>query len=69
MTPIMLRQLWSLIENTQADLILQQDDSSLVNWLLAKLREVRSLEGEESQAISHYLQTKTSLIRDLAAQR
>ena len=34
MTPTMLRQLWSAIENSQAHLLLKLDDASLVQWLV-----------------------------------
>ena len=39
MTPIMLRQLWTLIETTQANILLTLDDSSLIQWLLRQLRQ------------------------------
>ncbi|WP_204103000.1 MULTISPECIES: hypothetical protein [Spirulina sp. CCY15215] len=69
MTPNLLRQLWSLVENTQAPVILGRDDASLVEWLLDQLARQRSLEGYETEVISDYIRSKTSLIRDLAAQR
>lgn len=69
MTPNLLRQLWSLVENTQAPIILGRDDASLVEWLLEQLGRQRSLEGYETEAIGNYIRSKTTLIRDLAAQR
>ncbi|MEA5469193.1 hypothetical protein [Spirulina sp. 06S082] len=69
MTPNLLRQLWFLVENTQAPVILGRDDASLVEWLLDQLARQRSLEGYETEVISDYIRSKTSLIRDLAAQR
>ena len=69
MTPTLLRQLWSLIENTQANILLKLDDSSLVQWLLGQLHQQRSLNACEAAVISDYIRSKTSLIRDLAQQR
>jgi hypothetical protein len=68
MTPIMLRQIWSLVENTQGNLLLGKDDASLVEWLLDQLSERRSLEVGETEQLSAYIRSKTSLIRDLAEQ-
>jgi hypothetical protein len=65
----MLRQLWYLVENTQPPLLLSKDDPSLVEWLLRQMSERRSLEAGETELLSAYIRSKTSLIRDLAAQR
>lgn len=67
MTPVMLRQIWSLIEGAQATTILSQDDPSLVEWLLSQLREQRSLASDEVEIISRYIQARTPLIREIAA--
>ena len=69
MSPTMLRQLWSLIEKTQAHLLLKLDDASLAQWLLRQLSTQRSLNREETDIISAYIQSRSSLIRDLAHQR
>ncbi|MDY7015083.1 MAG: hypothetical protein SVX43_16100 [Cyanobacteriota bacterium] len=69
MTPVMLRQLWALVENTQAPLLLNKDDPSLVEWLLRQMSDRCSLEARETELLSAYIRSKTSLIRDLAAQR
>lgn len=69
MTPTMLRQLWSLIEKTQANLLLKLDDASLVQWLLKQFNQERSLNHEEAHILSDYLSNRISLIRDLAQQR
>ncbi len=69
MTPTMLRQLWSLIETTQAHLLLKLDDASLVQWLLKQFKQERSLNHEEINVLSDYLNNRLSLIRDLAQQR
>jgi hypothetical protein len=69
MTPTMLRQLWSLIETTQANLLLQLDDASLVQWLIKQFKQERSLKREEIDILSDYLNNRISLIRELAQQR
>jgi hypothetical protein len=69
MTPTMLRQLWSLIETTQANLLLQLDDASLVQWLIKQFKQERSLDGEQLDIVSNYLNNRISLIRELAQQR
>jgi hypothetical protein len=65
----MLRQLWSLVETTQATLLLNLDDTSLVQWLLRQFRTQRPLDNEESSILSNYIHTKLTLIRDLAEER
>lgn len=69
MTPTMLRQLWSLIEATQASLLLKLDDASLVQSLLKQFKQERSLNHEEVHILSDYLNNRLSLIRELAHQR
>jgi uncharacterized membrane protein YvbJ len=65
----MLRQLWLLIETTQANLLLRLDDASLVQWLLKQFNQERSLNHDEIHVLSDYLNNRVSLIRDLAQQR
>jgi hypothetical protein len=69
MTPIMIRQLWSLVETTQAPLILKLDDASLVQWLLRQFRTQQVIGSEESTILSSYIHAKLPLIRDLAEGR
>ncbi|NEP14089.1 MAG: hypothetical protein F6K14_28570 [Symploca sp. SIO2C1] len=69
MTPTMLRQLWSLIEKTQANFLLKLDDTSLVDWLLKQLEHQQALNHEEIHILSDYLSNRLSLIRDIAQQR
>lgn len=69
MTPIMLRQLWSLIETTQATLLVNLDDATLVQWLLKQLKMNSALNGKEADLLNEYIQSRLCLIRDLAQQR
>lgn len=69
MTPVLLRQLWSVIEHTHSSKLLSLDDASLVQWILRKLQQNLALDRNDLNAIDRYLQAKTSLVRDLAQQR
>lgn len=69
MTPTMLRQLWSLVENTQATTLISLDDASLVQWLIVQLKTNISLTGKETDRAMDYIQSRISLIRDLAEER
>jgi hypothetical protein len=69
MTPTLLRQVWSQIESTQANLLLQLDDSSLAEFLLGRIQNERGLDRTEADLLHHYIHTKIPLIRDLAQSR
>jgi hypothetical protein len=64
-----LRQLWSLIEETQSNTILKLNDAELVAQLVQKLEARESLSVEDNSLASAYIRSKTSLIRDLAEAR
>lgn len=69
MSPLMLRQIWSLVETTQTQVLLNLDDDSLVQWLLRQLVNQRSLDSHEAYLFSTYIQSRLPLIRDLAQSR
>lgn len=69
MTPTMLRQLWSLVENTQATTLVSLDDKNLVKWLIEQLKTNSSLSQNETNRAMDYIQSRISLIRDLAEER
>lgn len=69
MKPILLNKLWHLIDETPTHILLSLDVRDLVEQMLAKLEKTNSLSSEDNYLIRHYLQTKTSLIRDLAYAR
>lgn len=69
MTPNLLRQLWSLVESTQTNVLLKLDDSSLVELLLKQLHHQHYLDGQQADILSDYIRRKMPLIRDLAQQR
>ncbi len=70
MKPLLLRQFWQLIEDTQTSQILGMDDTSLAKWLTHELIEHNiAIDRNEASAIDSYIRQKTPLIRDLAYQR
>lgn len=69
MTPLMLRQLWAVVESAQTQILLNLDDSSLVQWLLRQLKAQRSLNPDETHMLNTYIRSKLPLIRDLAEER
>ena len=69
MSPSMLRQLWSIVETSQSQMLLNLDDNSLVQCLLKQLKTQRSLDHDEASAYSHYIHSRLPLIRDLAGSR
>ncbi len=64
-----LRQLWAVIEDTQAAVLLRLSDTDLVRQLLNQLECRKSISGEEMGTLRQYLHSRTSLIRDLAQSR
>ena len=69
MTPAILRQLWSVVEATQAHTLLKLDDASLVQWLIKQTTTKTILDGSQTDVLSDYIQSRLSLIRDLAQER
>ncbi|MEH2107285.1 hypothetical protein [Nostoc sp.] len=69
MTPTIMRQLWSVVETAQAKLLLQLDDASLVQWLVKQTETQVLLDSNETDFLSHYIQSRLVLIRDIAHER
>ncbi|QLE56070.1 hypothetical protein [Nostoc sp. TCL26-01] len=69
MTPKILRQLWSVVENSQTKTLLQMDDASLVQWLVHQIKTQAFLEPNETDFLIAYVQSRITLIRDMAYER
>lgn len=69
MNSSILRHLWSVVEETQSNVLLRLNDTELVKQLLSQLASKKILSSEEIDTVSLYLYSKTSLIRDLAQAR
>jgi uncharacterized protein YqiB (DUF1249 family) len=64
-----LRQLWNVVEQTQANLLLNLNDGELVKQILQQLNYGEVLSMEETDKLSMYIHSRTSLIRDLVQER
>jgi hypothetical protein len=64
-----LRQLWNVVEQTQANLLLNLNDGELVKQILQQISYRETLSREETDKLSMYIHSRTSLIRDLAQER
>ncbi|MBE9248841.1 hypothetical protein IQ226_06570 [Dolichospermum sp. LEGE 00240] len=69
MTPTIMRQLWSIVEATHTVTLLQLDDASLVQWLVKQITNQAFLDPHETDFLCDYIQSRLSLIRDLAYER
>jgi succinate dehydrogenase flavin-adding protein (antitoxin of CptAB toxin-antitoxin module) len=69
MTPKILRQLWSVVENSQTKTLLHMDDASLVQWLVKQTTTQALLDPNETDFLCDYIQSRLTLIRDLAYER
>ncbi|PSN11465.1 hypothetical protein C7271_24595 [filamentous cyanobacterium CCP5] len=69
MSPNLLRQLWSLVEASQSSTLLSLDDNRLVKWLLEQMTGNQAMNPSEADNLSSYIESKLSLIRDLAQSR
>ncbi|AFY47255.1 hypothetical protein Nos7524_1375 [Nostoc sp. PCC 7524] len=69
MTPKILRQLWAIVENSQTKTLLQMDDASLVQWLANQMTMQVLLDAHETDFLVDYIQSRLSLIRDIAYDR
>ena len=69
MNASILRQFWSVIEETQASTLLRLNDTELARQLLIQLEHKPGLSLEDLSSISTYLYSRLPLIRDLAQSR
>ncbi len=69
MTPCMLRQFWTVVEQTQTTMLLNLDESTLSSSLIHQLSENYLLSAQEADACERYIRSKLPLIRDLAQAR
>jgi hypothetical protein len=64
-----LRLVWHAIEETQNHDLLHVTDTVLVKQLVQKVANKVLLDTEEVRAVTHYLASRTALIRDLTDPR
>ena len=64
-----LCQIWQVIEQIQAQIILKLSDSELVQKIMEQLKSTSALNTSEFNAVQGYVRLKVPLIRDLAEAR
>lgn len=69
MSPEAIRKFWSLIEETQTNILLTLDNDALVNWLSRQLRREEFLKMVDTSDLNAYISARLPLIRDLAQER
>ncbi|MGV0027798.1 hypothetical protein [Phormidesmis priestleyi] len=69
LTPTMIRRLWTLIESTQTTILLQFEDSALVQLLLNRFVDQQQIDGQAAIHLNSYIQQRLPLIRDTAEGR
>ena len=69
MNSSILRQLWSVVEETQANILLSFGDTELVQQLVAQIELRGLLNTEEVGTVSAYVSSRILLIRDMARAR
>ncbi len=66
MNTTMMRQLWSIIEETSGKTLTGLNDSDLINQILSKLSSKQNLSSEDCCVINTYLRSRILLIREMA---
>ncbi len=69
MSPLMLRQLWMVVDEAQSSVLLSLDDHTLTKWLIGQFYQRRSLNPNESDLLSEYIRNRIPLIREMAQGR
>lgn len=69
MSPFLLRQLWSVIDTAHSSHILSLDDQGLITWVMEQLCHQSPLDKRELNQVNRYIQSKVTLIRDMAQNR
>ena len=64
--PNTIKQLWSNIEQIQAHCILSLNNAELIDKLLSQFQDHKDLSVEEIKVLTHYIEQRIALIRDLA---
>ncbi len=68
-TAAMMQQLWAIIESTQVSILLQFEDSALVDLLLKQVVTEQAIDNQAMGGLDTYIQAKLPLIRDIAASK
>ncbi|MEA5597510.1 hypothetical protein [Rivularia sp. UHCC 0363] len=66
---VTMRYVWSVIEETETNTLLNLNDADLLKQLLNQLESKNLLSGEQIGAMGAYISSRVPLIRDLAHSR
>ncbi|WP_299414137.1 hypothetical protein [Acaryochloris sp. IP29b_bin.148] len=66
MSPALLNQVWKLVDTIPHHQLLGLSDSALVDWLSQRLAERQELTHDELETVKAYIQSRLTLIRDMA---
>lgn len=66
MSPVLLNQVWKLVDTTPNHQILGLSDRALVDCLSQRLTERQELTHIEMEAVTVYIRSRVTLIRDMA---
>jgi hypothetical protein len=64
-----VRELWSVVEQTETNLLLNLNDNDLVTQIINRLQQFKSLNPNQYRFAKSYVSARTVLIRDLAQSR
>lgn len=65
MSPVLLRQLWKVIDESPTTILLELDSHALSNQLLDEVQDSNPLTREDRETLRHYIQSHSPLIHDI----
>ncbi len=65
MSPILLRRLWKVIDESPTTTLLELDSCALSNQLLEEVQDCKPLTREDQETLRHYIQSHCPLIHDV----
>jgi len=69
MSANLIKAIWRAVEATQSATLLRLDDGELLSTLIKRLKNSNSITNAEVSDASFYINSRLSLIRDLAQSR
>ncbi|ABW29929.1 hypothetical protein [Acaryochloris marina] len=66
MPPVLLNQVWKLVDTIPHHQLLRASDHALVDLLSQRLAERQELTDDELETVKAYIQSRLTLIRDMA---
>ncbi len=61
-----IRAVWSSVETVNKQALLHLSDTDIVQQIIDRVECIFSLDLEERQSLSHYVNSKVRLIKDIA---